>query len=523
MIVDAGGADDGVPHRREGRRPAADVSLRHLHHLGEPGRPARRSSLPCGVDADGLPIGLQIIGPPFDEEVVLRVARAFEAATTGIGCVPPISRKGDRQHDARRLGSVIGLEVHAELLTASKIFCGCSAAFGAPPNQHTCPVCLGMPGVLPVLNRRVVEFAVRAGLATHCRIAPHQPLGAQELLLPRPLQGLSDQPVRAADLRRPAASTSSSTAPAKRVAPHAHPHGGGHRQEHPRRARRRQPGRLQPLRRAAPRDRERARHAHAGRGRRVSAHAALASSSTSRSATATWRKAASAATPTSRCGRAAATTLGTKVEIKNMNSFRAVEQAIAYEIERQVRGARGRRARSSRRPGSGIADREETRTDAEQGVGARLPLLPRPRSAAARARPTPWSRRSAQRCPSCPTPRRARFVARTRPSRLRRRRADRAPRRRRLFRGRRSPPIANAKAASNWVMGDVLRLVRERKLDDALVISDWPVAPEHARRADRADRRRRRSAARSPRPSSRRCWRAASRRARSSSARASPR
>ena len=74
-----------------------------------------------------------------------------------------------------RLGdyeSVIGLEVHAELLTASKIFCGCSAAFGAPPNQHTCPVCLGMPGMLPVLNRRVVEFAVRAGLATHCRIAP---------------------------------------------------------------------------------------------------------------------------------------------------------------------------------------------------------------------------------------------------------------------------------------------------------------------------------------------------------------
>ncbi len=74
-----------------------------------------------------------------------------------------------------RLGtfeSVIGLEVHAELLTASKIFCGCSAAFGAPPNQHTCPVCLGMPGMLPVLNRRVVEFAVRAGLATHSKIAP---------------------------------------------------------------------------------------------------------------------------------------------------------------------------------------------------------------------------------------------------------------------------------------------------------------------------------------------------------------
>lgn len=68
--------------------------------------------------------------------------------------------------------TVIGLEVHAQMLTASKIFCGCSTTFGAPPNHHTCPVCLGLPGVLPVLNRRVVEFAIRTALATHCQIAP---------------------------------------------------------------------------------------------------------------------------------------------------------------------------------------------------------------------------------------------------------------------------------------------------------------------------------------------------------------
>ncbi len=66
--------------------------------------------------------------------------------------------------------TVIGLEVHAQLLTASKIFCGCSTEFGAPPNANTCPVCLGFPGVLPVLNRRVVEFAVRTGLALDCTI-----------------------------------------------------------------------------------------------------------------------------------------------------------------------------------------------------------------------------------------------------------------------------------------------------------------------------------------------------------------
>lgn len=66
--------------------------------------------------------------------------------------------------------AVIGLEVHAQLKTKTKIFCSCSTAFGAPPNTHTCPVCLGMPGVLPVLNKKVVEYALRMALATGCKI-----------------------------------------------------------------------------------------------------------------------------------------------------------------------------------------------------------------------------------------------------------------------------------------------------------------------------------------------------------------
>jgi aspartyl-tRNA(Asn)/glutamyl-tRNA(Gln) amidotransferase subunit B len=64
--------------------------------------------------------------------------------------------------------AVIGLEIHAQLSTRSKIFCACSAAFGAPPNGNTCPVCTGMPGVLPVLNRKTVEYAIRTALATSC-------------------------------------------------------------------------------------------------------------------------------------------------------------------------------------------------------------------------------------------------------------------------------------------------------------------------------------------------------------------
>src|SRR3981189_1409782 len=68
--------------------------------------------------------------------------------------------------------AVIGLEVHVQLATRTKIFCGCATSFGAPPNTNVCPVCLGLPGALPVLSKRAVELAMKAALALNCKINP---------------------------------------------------------------------------------------------------------------------------------------------------------------------------------------------------------------------------------------------------------------------------------------------------------------------------------------------------------------
>ncbi len=83
-----------------------------------------------------------------------------------------------------RYEAVIGLEVHAQMLTQTKIFCGCSTTFGAGPNTQTCPVCIGMPGVLPVLNSRALEFAVRTGLATGCTIARYSRFARKNYFYP---------------------------------------------------------------------------------------------------------------------------------------------------------------------------------------------------------------------------------------------------------------------------------------------------------------------------------------------------
>ncbi len=128
---------------------------------------------------------------------------------------------------------VIGLEVHVQLLTETKAFCGCSAKYGAEPNTHICPNCLGLPGSLPVLNYRAVEFAVLAAMAIHCEVRersifarknyfyPDLPKGYQISQFDKPLgeHGWLDVP----------------TAAGSNVWHHAPPHGGGRGEESSRR------------------------------------------------------------------------------------------------------------------------------------------------------------------------------------------------------------------------------------------------------------------------------------------------
>ena len=149
-------------------------------------------SIPCGLRprsarAAGLPVGLQLAGPAFSENRLLDAAHALEQAIgfdgSGAGVSwagharerePDRCKRGCRQasRDRSALRAGIGLEIHVQLATATKMFCGCELSFGEPPNTHTCPVCLGLPGSLPVANARAVHFGLMIGLALGSELAP---------------------------------------------------------------------------------------------------------------------------------------------------------------------------------------------------------------------------------------------------------------------------------------------------------------------------------------------------------------
>jgi len=371
--------------------------------------------------------------------------------------------------------AVIGLEVHAEMLTESKVFCACSARFGAPPNENTCPVCLGMPGSLPVLNRRVVEFAIKAGLAINCSIARHSRWARKNYFYPDLPKGY-----QISQYELPLC-----TGGWIEIAPEGDA-----------------PRRIRLTRIHMEEDTGKNIHDAHGDASLVDFNRCgvplleIVSEPDMRSAAeagAYLRKLRSLLRYLEVCDgnmeegsfrcdanvsiRPPGTTeLGTKVEVKNMNSFRAVEKAIAFELERQaeVLDQGGRLTQETRH---WDPDREATRPSRSKEFAHDYRYFPDPDLLPLLVSDA-WVESVRGQLPELPDERRDRFVRDyvipAYDAEVLTSRKDVADYYEAAVRAHNNP-----KGLSNWVMGDVLRLVRERKLDDALVIHEWPVAPEH--------------------------------------------
>jgi aspartyl-tRNA(Asn)/glutamyl-tRNA(Gln) amidotransferase subunit B len=374
------------------------------------------------------------------------------------------------------LEPVIGLEVHAQMLTASKIFCGCSTAFGAAPNAHACPVCMGMPGVLPVLNRQVVTFAIRLGLATGATIAPRSRWARKNYFYPDLPKGY-----QISMYELPIAT-------------------GGHLDILVEESGARRASRVRLTRIHMEEDAGKNVHDAHGDASLVDLNRAgvplleIVTEPDLRSvaeAGAYLRALRSIVRYLEVCDgnmeegsfrcdanislRPRGTTaLGVKTEIKNLNSFRAVESALAYEIARhgEVLADGGTVVQETR-----LWDPEagETRAMRSKEAAHDYRYFPEP-DLLPLVVDEAWIAAVRATLPELPAARRARFVA---DYGLPDYDAEVLTARRDVgdYFEAAVGAHSNPKAISNWVMSDLLRVVRERRLDDALVIRDWPVAP----------------------------------------------
>jgi len=367
---------------------------------------------------------------------------------------------------------VIGLEVHAQLLTRTKIFCGCSTAFGAPPNSQVCPVCLGLPGALPVLNRRAADFAIKAALALGCEIQRESIFARKNYFYPDLPKGY-----QISQYERPLAV------------------GGGldisvdGRRTHVRLTRiHMEEDAGKSLHDGFP-DSDRRTYIDLNRSGvplieivsepdlRSAAEAAefftrlrdilvwlgvndgnMEEGSLRCDANVSVRPAGQEA-------------FGTKAEVKNVNSFRYLEKALGYEIERQAEVLReGGRVKQETRLFDSATGRTLSMRSKEEAHDYRyfpepdLPPLAVDDARIAAVRGT---------MPELPEARRRRFVAQyaipeydagvlTQSSAL----AD--------YFEKAAAAAGNAKSASNWVMGELSRVMNERALD----VSQLPMAPE---------------------------------------------
>jgi aspartyl-tRNA(Asn)/glutamyl-tRNA(Gln) amidotransferase subunit B len=368
---------------------------------------------------------------------------------------------------------VIGLEVHAQLLTASKIFCGCSTRFGDAPNDNTCPVCMGFPGVLPVLNKRVVEFAIRLGLATHCEIArysrfarknyfyPDLPKGYQisQYELPLCEHGFLDIDVGEGKKRIRLTRIHMEEDAGKNI----HDVRGDYSLVDLNRT-------GVPLLEIVSEPDIRSAAEAGSYLRSLRAILQYLEVSDGNMEEGSFRCDANVSVRPM-----GAKELGTKVEIKNLNSFKAVEKAIDSEIERQIETLAdgGKLVQETR---LWDADREVTRSMRSKEFAHDYRYFPDP-DLLPLAVEEKWIDEIRASLPELPTAREDRFVAEyglpRYDAQVLTARRDVADYFETAVKIHRKP-----KAISNWVMGDIFRVIKEKKLDNALRIADWPVPAE---------------------------------------------
>ena len=368
----------------------------------------------------------------------------------------------------------IGLEVHAQMLTESKIFCGCSTRFGDEPNQNTCPVCMGFPGVLPVLNKKVVEFAIRAGIATHCEIArtsrwarknyfyPDLPKGYQisQYELPLCTNGYIDIEVDGREKRVRLTRIHMEEDAGKNI----HDQRSNHS--------------LVDLNRAGVplveivSEPDVTCAEDAGRYlRSLRAILQYLEVCDGNMEEGSFRCDANVSIRPK-----GSKELGTKAEVKNMNSFKAVEKALEYEIRRQeqVLSEGGRVVQETR---LWDADREVTRSMRSKEHAHDYRYFPDP-DLLPLVIDESWIKKISENMPELPEARKNRFMADyglpNYDAELLTSRKDVAD-----YYEAAVKVHSNPKAISNWIVGDLFRVIKERKLDERLRMTSWPVRAEH--------------------------------------------
>jgi aspartyl-tRNA(Asn)/glutamyl-tRNA(Gln) amidotransferase subunit B len=368
---------------------------------------------------------------------------------------------------------VIGLEVHAQLLTQSKIFCACSTKFGQEPNQNACPICAGFPGVLPVLNKKVVECAIRAGLATHCEIAgssrlarkhyfyPDLPKGYQisQYELPICINGYIDIQVNGLPRR------------IRLTRIHMEEDAGKNIHDL------RSDASLVDLNRAGVPLLE------------IVSEPDIRSTEEAGSYLRTLRAIlqylgicdGNMEEGSFRCDANVSVrpegteALGTKAELKNLNSFKAVEKALEYEIRRHIDTlTQGGKLLQETRLWD--PDREVTRSLRSKEFAHDYRYFPDP-DLLPIVVDDKWIEEVKASLPELPEARKGRFISQYNLSvydaELLTSRKDVAD----YFESAlKTHP--NIKGISNWIVSDLFRVLKDRQLDEQLYVSQWPIRPE---------------------------------------------